>query len=379
MLDNKISVEISEEKKYPIYVEDEPISSLQEKIFRHTGANRALLVISEKVNKLYGDELEFENCYKFILKDGESQKNFENLEWILNYASKLKLERKDAIVAVGGGVVGDIAGFAAATYLRGIDFIQIPTTLLACVDSSVGGKVGINNDFGKNLVGTFYQPKAVFCNVNFLQTLDDRQLKTGVAEILKYAFIEKSCLNKENAGDNVTDELLNFNLFEFLLANPEKIFEKNINTLAEVIKLCLNLKVSVVVKDEKESGLRRILNLGHTLGHAIEKITGYKKYTHGEAVYVGLQFAIQLAFERGLISDEVRCKMFSLLAKYPIIKGVQKFDLDKLMELMKSDKKVADGKITFVLPTSKSTVECFDDITEEQIKSAYNFLFGKKG
>lgn len=359
MFDKEITVDISPDKKYPIFVDYEAISSLEDRIFEHTDANKVLVVISEKVDKLYKNELNLKKCLKFVIKDGENQKNFENFKKISNFASKHQLERKDAIVAIGGGVVGDLAGFVASTYMRGIDFIQVPTTLLACVDSSVGGKVAINSEYGKNLVGTFYQPKAVFCNLNFLKTLDDRQFKTGLAEVLKYAFIEKSCLAPED-----------YDLFEFLHANPEKIFVRNLNTLKEVINISLHLKVAVVCQDEKELGLRKILNFGHTLGHALEKITDYKKYTHGEAVAIGMKFAIELAFQRELINDEYKIKADELIRKYSLISRIPRINHKKITALMQLDKKVEDGHINFVLPTSKSAVSCFNDITSEEIQSA---------
>lgn len=363
MLNNELFVEISPNKKYPIYIDSDSISdvsafveSLEKKIFKYTNANKILVVISQKVDKLYGGHFKFKNSIKFILKDGEKQKNFKNYQRILNFALKNRLERKDAIIAIGGGVVGDIAGFAASTYLRGIDFIQIPTTLLACVDSSVGGKVAINTDFGKNLIGAFYQPKAVFCNINFLKTLDERQFKTGLAEVLKYAFIQKSC--PANIG---------FDLFDFLEENAEKVLAKDDETLAKIIKICLELKASVVAKDEKEQDLRKILNFGHTYGHAVEKVTSYKKFTHGEAVAMGMDFAILLAFEKGLITNEYKDQALMLIEKYNLIKKKPKLNQKKLIEAMSSDKKIENGKIKFILPTQKSTVEQFDNIDLDKI------------
>jgi 3-dehydroquinate synthase len=349
MINKELHVEISPDKKYPIFIDDEPIENLSEKIFKYTKANKILLVISEKVNKLYGKKLNLKNSIKFVLKDGENQKNFKNYIKILDFALKNKLERKDAIVVLGGGVVGDIAGFVAATYLRGIDFIQIPTTLLACVDSSVGGKVGINTDYGKNLVGAFYQPKVVFCNLNFLDTLGERQFKTGLAEVLKYAFIEKSChvLNK-------------YNFYDFLNENVDLINSRDKEILAKIIQISLELKTAVVTKDEKEHGLRRILNFGHTYAHAVEKITRYKKFTHGEAVAIGMVFAINLAFREGLISDEYKNKALGFINQYKIVKKSPKFSNKEIISIMKSDKKVENSKIKFVLPLSKSTVDFFD-------------------
>lgn len=356
MLSKEIFVDISPEKKYPIFIDSEPIENLNERIFNYTKANKILIIISEKVNKLYGNKFAFKNSIKFVLKDGETQKNFKNYKKILDFALKNKLERKDAIIAVGGGVVGDIAGFAAATYLRGIDFIQIPTTLLACVDSSVGGKVAINTNYGKNLVGAFYQPKVVFCNLNFLKTIDERQFKTGLAEVLKYAFIEKSC-------QAVTE----YNFFDFLEKNYDRILSHDNEILAKIIEISLELKAAVVAKDEKELGLRKILNFGHTYGHAIEKITNYKKYTHGEAIAIGMIFAINLAFKKDLITEEYKNQSLKIIEKFNLIKNIPKFNSKKMINLMQSDKKVEDGKIKFILPIQKSVVDCFC-IESEEIK-----------
>lgn len=348
MLNKEICVKLSPDKSYPIFIDFDEIESLNEKILSYTKANKLLIIISEKVNKLYGKKLDFKNSIKFVLKDGEEQKNFKNYEKILNFALKNKLERKDAIVAIGGGVVGDIAGFVASTYLRGIDFIQIPTTLLACVDSSVGGKVAINTKYGKNLVGAFYQPNAVFCNLNFLKTLDERQFKTGLGEILKYAFIEKSC-NAE----------VDYNFFDFLQENKDEILSRDIKSLAKIIEISLELKAAVVAQDEKEQGLRKVLNFGHTFAHAVEKITNYKKYTHGEAVAMGIIFAINLAFKKGLITEEYKNEGLEFIQKYKLVKKMPKINNKKLITTMQSDKKVEDGKINFILPSSKSHVECF--------------------
>lgn len=351
MLNKKLFVEISPDKSYPIYIDDAPIENLQEMVFQHTKANKVLFVISEKVNKLYGEKFKFPNSIKFVLKDGESQKNFNNYRRILNFVLKNKLERKDAIIAIGGGVVGDIAGFVAATYLRGIDFIQIPTTLLACVDSSVGGKVAINTDYGKNLVGAFYQPKAVFCNLNFLTTLDERQFKTGLSEVLKYAFIEESCGSKVQYENS---------FFDFLNQNSDKIFTRDFGVLSQIIMRSLELKISVVVQDEKEHGLRQILNFGHTYGHAVEKITNYKKYTHGEAVVIGMIFAIALAFKRNLINVDYKNESIQFIKKFNIIKNNNEFNQEEIIELMKSDKKVKDGKINFILPSKNFSVITYE-------------------
>lgn len=331
-----------QEKSYPIIIENEAITDLREKVFANLESY--LVVISAKVEKLYGRKLNIPKERKFILKDGEKEKNFTNYRKILEQALKLKLTRKSTIVAIGGGVVGDLAGFCASTYMRGIDFIQVPTTLLACVDSSVGGKTAIDTSFGKNLIGTFYQPKAVYINPRFLKTLDERQFKTGLGEVIKYSFIEKSCMCDEE-----------LNLTNFL--STEDIHDEKV--LAKLIEICIKLKKSVVEKDEKESGLRRILNFGHTYGHAVEKITNYKKFTHGEAVVEGMRFAFELALKKNLIDKNYKFLADDIMKKFDF-RQIPKYKIEKMIELMLMDKK-SDGKtITFILPTDYSTVEAFD-------------------
>lgn len=338
----------SKEISYPVFIENEPAENLKEKILSHLNGKNYLVVISKKVEKLYGKYFDFPKSNKFILKDGETQKNLTNYKKILEKALKLNLTRKDAIIAIGGGVVGDIAGFAASTYMRGIDFIQVPTTLLACTDSSIGGKTGINTDFGKNLVGTFYQPKAVFINPKLLKTLDNRQLKTGLGEVIKYALIEKSCLCEEE-----------FNLINFLTENFENILNKDEKVLSKLIKICLSMKKSVVEKDEKESDLRRILNFGHTYGHAIEKITNYKKYTHGECVVFGIQFAFNLALTKNLIDKSYKYLVDDIIKKFKY-SDLKSYNMDKMIKIMSMDKKSTGSGLVFILPTGYSEVKAFE-------------------
>lgn len=344
----------SKEKSYPIYIEDTDISGLKEKILSSVRGTKFLIVISEKVDKLYGKILGFNNDEKFILKDGEKEKNFKNYKKILERALKIGLTRQDAIIAIGGGVVGDLAGFAAATYMRGIDFIQVPTTLLACTDSSVGGKVAIDTDFGKNLVGSFYQPKVVFINTNFLKTLDERQYKSGLGEVVKYIFIEKSCKCNED-----------LNLTNFITENTDKILSKDIKTLNKLIEICIKLKTSVVEKDEQEAGLRKVLNFGHTYGHAVEKVTKYKKYTHGEAVVKGIIFAFNLAEKHGLIDKNYKFFAEDILRKFDF-KKIPDLKEEKLLKAMQADKKATSDKIIFILPIDYSTVEEFK-LTQDEI------------
>ena len=330
-------------KTYPIYITNNKIT--KENIIEIIGGRKYVVVISERVEKLYGKILDFEN--KFILKDGEKEKNLKNYQKILDFCFKNKLSRNDVIIAIGGGVVGDIAGFVASTYMRGINIVQVPTTLLACVDSSVGGKTAVNNKYGKNLIGAFYQPEAVVINTNFLTSLSDRDFKTGLGEVVKYGFIEKSC--------QCSDE---YNLINFLEANSEQILERNPKVLKYMIEICINLKIYVVQKDEKEEGLRRILNFGHTYGHAIEQLSKYK-YTHGECVIAGIIFAFELALKNNLIDKNYKFFMEEVLKKFDF-KEVKKYELNKIIPLMKTDKKSANNKIRFILPTGFAAVKDFE-------------------
>ena len=341
----------SKEEIYNIYIEDYSLDGFKSKILEVIHGKKVLVVISDKVNKLYGKKIfplagdgEF-IVYKYILPDGEKQKNFKNYRRILNFALKNGLTRKDCVLAIGGGVVGDLAGFVAATYMRGIDLIQVPTTLLACVDSSVGGKTAIDTDYGKNLVGAFYQPKSVIIDVNFMRSLDEKQFKTGLGEVVKYAFIEKSCRCLEYE-----------NLINYLNENFEKLMQRDMKVLKRIVEICVALKISVVEKDEKESNLRRILNFGHTLGHAIEKSTGYKKYTHGEAIVQGMIFAFELAYKIGLIDVNYKFAATDLISKFKF-RPVKMPKMKKLIELMKLDKKATSESIVFVLPKDYGQVE----------------------
>lgn len=350
----KLDVNINGKSKfYPIFINNNNLETLTNSILEQVGNKNYIVIFSEKVYKLYSRVLNFPKSKTYILKDGEREKNFKNYEKILNFALSKKLTRQDYIIAIGGGVVGDISGFVASTYMRGINFIQVPTTLLACTDSSVGGKVAINSKFGKNLIGAFYQPKAVFINVNFLKTLDEKQFKSGLGEVVKYGFIEKSCNYQED-----------LNLIHFLNENHKKIISKDILTLMELIKICIKLKISVVEQDEKESKLRKILNFGHTYGHAVETITNYKKYTHGECVVAGIYFTLNFATKLNLIDKEYKFLCEDLLKNFEFRK-IQQFNMNKILKIMQTDKKATDEHITFLLPTRFATVEEFNFTMEE--------------
>ena len=350
-----VNVKINAQPKsaYPILIGENLLQNAGEIIKQNCKATKYLIVTNKKIDGLWGDKLNLENAEKIIIPDGEKYKNFKTLMMILDKASELRLDRKCAFVAFGGGVIGDMTGFAASIYRRGVDFIQIPTTLLAQVDSSVGGKTAVNSHFGKNLIGTFYQPKLVIADTMTLTTLDERQLKTGFAEVVKYAFIEKNC------GEN-------FEFLDFLTKNAEKIKGLNHKLIAKTVEICCKLKAAVVNKDEKEQGLRAILNLGHTYGHALEKCSNYKIFTHGEAVAVGLQVCFDLSFALGLITDEYYDKATNLINAYEFkLPNHPYYSPEEITEAMKFDKKVEAGKVRFVLPVSDAEVKIFDDINKD--------------
>ncbi len=341
-----LNVKIGENKEYSIDISDGGFEKLNREVYELTKNQKRLVVMSKKVYKLYSEDLNFSDDEIYVFPDGEKEKNYKNYLKILNRAIELGLTRKDVIIAVGGGVVGDIAGFTASTYMRGIDFIQIPTTLLAAVDSSVGGKTAIDLPNAKNVVGTFYQPKKVFINTNFFNTLDNRQYLSGLGEVLKYAFIEESCKHD-----------VPLFLYEFLTLSCEKIIQREPLTLIRLIEYCLKLKIAVVSEDEKESGLRKVLNLGHTLGHALETITKYKKYTHGQAVAYGMFFIFDWAYKKEYINYSYYRLSLDLLEKYGFKPLDTYYPTDKLIDIMKKDKKATSDKITFIVPSGKKQVK----------------------
>lgn len=352
----KVSIPSKNAYSYEIIIDENLLENADTLIRKYTNANKFLIVTNEKVAELYRDRLNLDNAVWLVLKDGEEQKNLDNLKLILDSAVKNRLERKDCIAAFGGGVIGDMAGFAAASYMRGCDFIQIPTTLLAQVDSSVGGKVAINHEHGKNLIGAFYQPKLVLADTSVLKTLDLRQLKTGLAEVLKYAFIERSC-----------GAPLNYRLFDFLKRNKNEILKLNSEIMSSLINICCNLKASVVNKDETEKGLRAILNLGHTYAHAIENLTNYTVYTHGEAVAMGIKMAFKLALVERLVDKDYYEDAIGLIEDFEIAPKNSGFDKEKFYDEMFLDKKAQDGKVRFVLPNGLFKVDIFSDISKKHV------------
>lgn len=280
------------------------------------------------------------------IPDGEEYKTLQTVEKILNECFEQKLDRKSLLIAFGGGVIGDMTGFTASMYQRGIDFIQIPTTLLSQVDASVGGKTGVNNQYGKNLIGAFYQPKAVYIDPSFLKTLPEREFAAGVAEVVKMAVMfDKDFFNYlQNAQFHDTE------------------------TIKEMIRRSVELKAWVVNQDEKEAGIRAVLNYGHTFGHVVENETGYKTYLHGEAVAIGMVMANALAAELGLLGQEEADDVKALIQRAGLPTEYTIKDVDDFYEHFFLDKKSAKGSIKFILPDGLGNHKMVSDIDEAVVK-----------
>jgi 3-dehydroquinate synthase len=323
-------------RSYPIYIGEGLLSQIK-LIEPHLKQKHVAIVTNTTVAPLYLDPLltllkqHGIKAFPIILPDGESYKNQETLNLIYDALLKEKCERTTTLIALGGGVIGDMTGYAAATYLRGIPFIQMPTTLLSQVDSSVGGKTGINHPLGKNMIGAFYQPQCVIADIETLKTLPQREFSAGMAEVIKYGLIR--------------DEPF----FDWIEKNIEGLIKLNPSLLIEAIQRSCQNKADVVEMDEYESGVRATLNLGHTFGHAIENAVGYGVWLHGEAVASGVVMAANLSKLMGWLKDSEFNRIVKLLkeAKLPI--DPPNISENQYMKLMSMDKKVIDGKIRLVL------------------------------
>ena len=327
-----------DERSYPIYIGEGLISNY-ELISQHILGKKVAIITNETVADIYLKTLmetvsSHKELISIILPDGESYKSKDSLDSIYAQLLQNKADREITLIALGGGVIGDITGFAAATYMRGVNFIQIPTTLLSQVDSSVGGKTGINHPLGKNMIGAFYQPKCVISDMNVLKTLPSRELSAGLAEVIKYGLIR----------DN--------KFFEWLESHIQYLMEMNPKYLIEAVQRSCENKAAVVEADEFESGIRAILNLGHTFGHAIEVAQGYGNWLHGEAVGAGMVMAAKLSQSMGWLADKDVGRIVALIKKAGVPTEPPKISVKKYMELMMLDKKTKDGQINLVLQKS---------------------------
>ena len=319
---------------------------------------RRILVSSPVVWRLFGDRVQasLPGVPVVLAPDGERHKNLKTVSRIYDALLRLGADRGTGIVAVGGGVLGDSAGFAAASFLRGLALAQVPTTLLAQVDSSVGGKVGVNHPLGKNLIGAFHQPVLVAADPLCLTTLPRREFRSGLYEVVKYGVIASR------------------SLFDLLVRDTKAVLARTPSVLVPAIVESCRIKADVVSKDEREGGLRRILNFGHTIGHALEAITNYRRFRHGEAIAHGMLGAADLSAARGALSQDDRQAIASLIAKLGPLPAVQDLSIDEAMAAIRRDKKVVHGTLHFVLAISIGTTATVDDVSEAELRGALSRL-----
>jgi 3-dehydroquinate synthase len=359
MLDKSkiLNVELAD-KSYPIYIGSNLLSS-KSLLSDHIQGKQVMIVTNSTIAPLYleklKDALSDFNVESVVLPDGEEFKTLETLNKVFDALLKAKFDRSSTLVALGGGVVGDITGYAAASYQRGVNFIQVPTSLLSQVDSSVGGKTGVNHELGKNMIGAFYQPKAVIIDVDTLDTLSDQEYSAGMAEVIKYGLLG------------------NADFFYMLETNIEAIMARNKDLIIEIIFNSCKDKASIVALDEFERGKRALLNLGHTFGHGIENAFGYGNYLHGEAVSIGMVMATKLSMDEGYLSNEDAIRVESILSKADLPISIKKsIGSETLIEAMSLDKKSIDGKIRLVLLKALGDSYLTDSYSKENFNKVIN-------
>jgi 3-dehydroquinate synthase len=321
-------------------------------------ARQSIIVSNPKVDALYGERVARSlnraglRAHRFLIGDGEQHKNLRTAESLFTHLIERRVERSDVIVAVGGGVVGDLAGFVAATYLRGVRFIQIPTTLLAQIDSSVGGKTGVNHKLGKNLIGVFHQPSLVVIDPETLGTLPPREMRSGIYEAIKYGVIRDR------------------RLFNRITREMEQLKNFDPDELSHLIARSCAIKADVVERDEREGGLRKILNFGHTVGHALEAVTRYRRLLHGEAVGHGMRAAARIAERMRMLSEDARQAIDEAVARVGPLPRVNTLALDDILLAMNHDKKAEAGRTVFVLPVEVGRVVIRSDVPPQVVRSA---------
>ena len=339
-----------EDRSYPIYIGSDV--SLDNKLYsKHIKTKKIALITNEQIADLYLSEItQTLNAFDLktlILPEGETEKNLETVGKAVEFLSDNGIDRDSSIIAFGGGVIGDITGFVASSYMRGIKFLQVPTTLLAQVDSSVGGKTGVNISTGKNLIGAFYQPSAVIADTRYLNTLEPNRFSEGLAEVIKYGLIR--------------DE----DFFAWLGKNTDRILALEPEVMAHLIERCCQIKAEIVSEDEREGSVRAILNYGHTFGHAIESLTDYSVYTHGEAVSIGMVMAASMAERMGMLSQADKKDLTNLLESVGLPTKKPDLNSNDFLERMKRDKKVQDGEIRLILLESIGSAIITNDYPNE--------------
>lgn len=349
-----------DERSYPIYI-GEDLLSQPALLQQHIKRKEVLIVTNETVAPLYLDKvqglLNGYHCETVVLPDGEAFKNLEVLNQVFDKLLASRFSRQVTMIALGGGVIGDMTGFAAACYQRGVPFIQVPTTLLSQVDSSVGGKTAVNHALGKNMIGAFYQPQCVIADTNTLNTLEDRQLASGIAEVIKYGLINDKAF------------------FDWLESNIERLKARDPDALAYAIERSCQDKADIVAKDETEQGVRALLNLGHTFGHAIETGVGYGNWLHGEAIATGMLMAADLSVRLGWMTSDEKTRLSDLFIKAGLpVSGPKGMTANQFMDLMAVDKKVQDGVIRLILLKGIGHAVISDDYDPQLLQETLNFF-----
>jgi len=391
----KIKVKITEDKEYKICIEKGILNNLGEYLSKTIGNKRIIIITNSLVNCLYGVKL-FSSLKRggfnpdlidlIEVPDGEKYKTLSTAKYLYDELLKRKADRTTTLIALGGGVIGDLTGFVAATYMRGLPLVHIPTTLLAQVDSSIGGKVAVDHPLAKNIIGSFYQPKAAYTDPEVLQTLSDKDIKNGIVEAIKIAVVKSPAF------------------FKWLEKNIDQLLKKHRDLLCEAVKEAVSLKVDVVLKDPWESGLRKVLNFGHSIGHALEVEVGYQDLSHGEAVALGMLIETKIARNRGICSQDFEEQIKQILSflrnqeskpeeqlnvsnslsslpsppsslSFPrkwesIFKCIKNIDYNKFWETLTLDKKNYQGKITFILPEALGKVSPINNINKEEVIEA---------
>jgi 3-dehydroquinate synthase len=340
-------------RRYTITLGDGILDSLSPLLDEAGAPARRFVVSSPRVWRLHGERFAAASTATPILvPDGERSKRVATVGKVYEALIRANADRASTLITFGGGVIGDLAGFAAASYLRGIALVHVPTTLLAQVDSAIGGKVGVNHALGKNLIGAFHQPHAVIVDPSVLATLPRREFRAGLYEVVKYGMTSSPAL------------------FDRLSTAGRRVFARQPETLIAVISESCRIKADVVAADEKESGLRRILNFGHTAGHALEAVTDYRRYRHGEAVGWGMLVAADLAAARGALAETDRTALARLIASLGPLPAIGDVPVSRMLEAMQHDKKMVAGRLHFVLPVAIGATRIVDDVTADEMISA---------
>ncbi len=354
-----VPVELGEERSYPVYIDE---SNSFTDLLLEMNASSYVVVTNDTIAELYQSEIAtWQNAIPelqtVVVPDGEKYKTMDTVMSVLDALLEAKRDRKTVVIAFGGGVIGDMTGFAASLFLRGVKFVQVPTTLLAMVDSSVGGKTAVNHPMGKNLIGAFYQPQFVWIETRYLDTLVQKEFIAGCGEVLKYGFI---------GGEE---------MFAFVEDRFQDVIARDSDAVREVVRRSIEIKANVVAQDERENGVRALLNFGHTFGHALEKQFGYSGILHGEGIFWGIRCAIDLANLAGFIPENLQSRYEKAASQilYPELPFTP--DVNQLFSNMFSDKKTEAGTLRFVVPTAIGESIVTSEVTKEQVLSVMSEVF----